>query len=718
MRSFGTTPEHRVGNPITRRTAAVAVAASLVLAACGGSDSEPPVQVLASPDAFTLTAGQVAQLLANDRVGTAAAVTGTGGNASFTLTSSAPPAGVTVNNGSVSIGASAVPGVVNLSYRLCDAADANNCSSTTAAITIPAPAIVASADSFTLAAGASGDALANDTLGGAAATAATVVATATSTPPAGITLAASGVVSVGTAAVPGAYSIAYRICQTIAPTNCANAAIAVTVPSAGTVAGRVVDSATALGIPGVRVSVGSATATTDATGAFNLAGIGAAERVTVLFSASTHAETARIASVGGTGTTDVQARMVRLGTTAQVDVAAGGTVTVAGSSASVVLPAAAVQRADGSLPSGSMTVRVTPIAPASDTAVMPGDFTTVVAGTAVPIESFGAMNVTLTDSAGRSAEPAQRPDRHAAHPAVQPQQQPACDDPALLLQQQPGPLGRRRHGHAGRQRRQPLLPGHGDPLHHLERRPGLQHRARQRLRCQRRGCPHRRRHVYSDGVDYSGTSSANTDSAGNFSIPIRRGSVATLVGLSGGALTNTLNAGPYTADTTLPACLTLGLAGNGVTMKLTWGQNPSDLDSYLFLPNGARVSYQGRGSLIAAPFANLDVDDTSSFGPEVVTITQLMVGTYKYAVNNFSGQGSGFIGVSGARVELGIPGRSIELYTPPGTGESASTNWWSLFELDVDAQCNITVRRTGSFLTDPPASAASTSPVYCVRPGG
>jgi len=46
------------------------------------------------------------------------------------------------------------------------------------------------------------------------------------------------------------------------------------------------------------------------------------------------------------------------------------------------------------------------------------------------------------------------------------------------------------------------------------------------------------------------------------------------------------------------------------------------------------------------------------------------------------------------------------------------TDWWLLFELDVDAQCNITVRRSGSFSANSPTANASGTPVYCVRPAG
>jgi hypothetical protein len=193
--------------------------------------------------------------------------------------------------------------------------------------------------------------------------------------------------------------------------------------------------------------------------------------------------------------------------------------------------------------------------------------------------------------------------------------------------------------------------------------------------------------------------------------------LATITGAIGSFITNTLSVGPLAANSTVTTpCLTLGANGSGVSMKLTWGLVPSDLDSHLLTPSGAHVYYSSRGSLTAAPFANLDVDDTSSYGPEVVTITRLMVGTYKYYIRNFSGQGSALFSNSSARVELNVPNRATELYTVPTVGESTSTNVWVLFEMDVDSTCNITVRRTNVFATSEPAPASSGTPVYCTRP--
>jgi hypothetical protein len=230
------------------------------------------------------------------------------------------------------------------------------------------------------------------------------------------------------------------------------------------------------------------------------------------------------------------------------------------------------------------------------------------------------------------------------------------------------------------------------------------------------GAPVSGARIAGDGVDYSGTTSATSDAAGNFTIAVRRSSQTTLVARSGARVSNTLTASSGTSDSTLSACLVLADAGTGgVTMKLTWGSRPSDLDSHLITPSGSIVYYGSRGSLTVAPFANLDVDDTSAFGPEVVTVRRLMVGTYKYIVHNYSGQTSTLISASGARVELNVPDRAVELFVPPASGETTSTNWWQPFEIDVDASCNITVRRVAVFSTTRPAAPSGTTPVYCTR---
>jgi uncharacterized protein YfaP (DUF2135 family) len=688
------------------------------LTACGGSDSPTPTVVTATADTLTLDIGQTGQLLANDRLGSAAAVAGTSGNVVFTLTSGSLPAGYTVTDGSVTIGAAAVPGVTVLNYRICESASTSNCATTTAQVTVPTPPIVATADTFNLASGSSGDVLANDTLGGTPATAARVIVNATGTLPTGVTLSAAGLVSVGTTAVAGTYAVGYRICQTVAPTNCANATATVTVLALGAISGRAVDSATAVGIASVRVSAAGLTTTTDATGAFTLTGVPSGTRVPVVFTTDTHAETARLATVSAAATSDVQVRLVRVQATVDVPVAAGGTATVAGTPAQVVLPASAVERADGSVPSGNLKVRLTPINPASDSSVMPGDFTTLVSGSASPIESFGAMNVVLTDATGAALKLRSGVSATVRIPVATRNSTPPASIPlfhfdtatARWVQEGTATLG----GTAPNQYYEGTVTHfstwNADQVYNTVKVTGCVADA---LGVRVAGAL-----VQSDGISYSGIASTTSNSAGTFSIAIRKDSVATIVGLSGGLLSNTLRVGPYSVDTDITGsgCLGLGAAGAGVTMKLTWGLNPSDLDSHLWTPNGTHVYFSNQGSLLSAPFANLDVDDTSSFGPEVVTLTKLMVGTYKYAIYNYSGQSSGLFSAATARVELSVPGRAVELFTPPTTGETTSTNWWLLFEFDVDASCNITLRRTGSFTATSPVPTIAPTVTYCTRP--
>ncbi len=710
-----------------RRTALwSSVFCAAVLAACGGGggDSTPAATPIAAVnDSLTLGEGQTGQLLANDTLGGAPV---TASNVIFSITSGALPTGITTTAaGAVSVAVATVPGVVNLSYSICETASANNCANGTAAITVAAPAIVAAADTVTLAANASANLLANDSIGGIAAAPARVTVSAVSALPTGVTLSAAGLLSVASTAAAGTTAITYRVCQTVANSNCANGTANLTVPGAGAIAGKAIDSATGAGIPGVRVSAGSASATTDATGAFTLNGAPTGSRVPVLFNSSTHTEGARIVATTAGSLADVQARLVKVAAAVDLPVVAGGTTTLTGSPTQVVLPANAVQRADGSLPTGNFKVTMTPINPAVDVSVVPGDFTALNAGAAVPLESFGAMGVQLTDAAGvalnlRSGQSAtiRIPvgSRDTAPPA------------SLALYYLDNATGRWvQEGTA-------TLAGTGTSAYYQGT---VTHfstwtaaRALDAVRytsCIRSatGTPITLAYVQSEGISYSGTTSTYSDENGNFTLLLRRNSVAAVVGTVGTQITNTWRVEPLAVDTTNNTnCLVFGAGDSIITMRLNWGLVPSDLDSHLITPSGTEVFYAGRGNLVAAPFAALDVDDTDSYGPEVITLTKLMVGTYKYFIHNYSGQtssnGAGRFSNSSLRVELNAPGRPVSLYTWTYTRnpETDTTNYWHLFEIDVDSACNVTVRDIVRAEVAAPTRPVASTPVYCTRPPG
>ena len=512
-----------------------ALVLSAALAACGGSDDEAVPAIVAGADTVTLAAGQSAQLLGNDSLGGSAVTSGAGGNVSVILAGSATlPAGIALDNtGRLSVAAAAAPGAVNFSYRLCETQRPDNCASAEVRLTVPAPPIVAGPDTLTLAAGASADLLANDTLAGAPASAASVTATASAALPAGIELSAAGLLSVGPGVAPGSYEFGYGICQKLALSNCASATVKLTVPSLGNLTGRAVDAATGVGIAGVSVKVGNISVLTDASGAFSHGAVAVQERVSVQFDSPDYAETTRIARVSASGSSDVQVRMLKVGVSASVDVAAGGTVSLAGSTARVSLPANGVQRADGSVPAGAMTVKLTAIDPASDSSVMPGDFTTLVEERALPIESFGAINVRLSDAAGAALNLRAGQSATIRIPLASRSANAPATIPLFYFD-----------GAAGRwvQQGTASLAGsgasryyEGTVSHFSTWNADQVYDTVRVLGClaDAAGTPIAGAQLHSDGVDYSGTSSAISGADGKFILPIRKSGSATVVGLSG-----------------------------------------------------------------------------------------------------------------------------------------------------------------------------------------
>ncbi len=139
-------------------------------------------------------------------------------------------------------------------------------------------------------------------------------------------------------------------------------------------------------------------------------------------------------------------------------------------------------------------------------------------------------------------------------------------------------------------------------------------------------------------------------------------------------------AGPwsdYLAFTTSPSGFYLRRA------TLTWGLNPRDLDSHLITPTGAHIYYSSKGSASSAPWAWLDVDDTTSYGPENVSVYQFTPNgsaVYKYYVYLYAGTGT--LAGSGARVSVQGPGAVLWNCTVPGGTSTA--RYWHVFNMRSD----------------------------------
>jgi len=121
------------------------------------------------------------------------------------------------------------------------------------------------------------------------------------------------------------------------------------------------------------------------------------------------------------------------------------------------------------------------------------------------------------------------------------------------------------------------------------------------------------------------------------------------------------------------------LAQGEMRIVLTWGANPRDIDSHLWLPpsHPYHIYFSNKGNCSASPYACLDIDDQYSYGPETITIKERFDGNYRYAVYKYAGDG--LITNSGAHVQVyDSTGLIANYYVPTsGTGD-----WWYVFDLD------------------------------------
>ncbi len=215
-----------------------------------------------------------------------------------------------------------------------------------------------------------------------------------------------------------------------------------------------------------------------------------------------------------------------------------------------------------------------------------------------------------------------------------------------------------------------------------------------------------------NNVSSSAVATQTSDGNGNFSFAALSAGTYRLTASATG-FQNAQRIGVAVGDGGVTANQDLVLSPSGtnaVTIVLTWGASPSDLDSHLTGPNPDasrfHVYYASRGNLTAAPFANLDVDDVSSYGPETITITQMSSGTYRYSVHDYSDR------TSNPSSGLGSSGAKVQVYTAAGLAQTFSVpggagTLWTVFELSgtLDNPV-ITPRNIMGYASDPSAITA------------
>lgn len=143
-----------------------------------------------------------------------------------------------------------------------------------------------------------------------------------------------------------------------------------------------------------------------------------------------------------------------------------------------------------------------------------------------------------------------------------------------------------------------------------------------------------------------------------------------------------------------------------IRIVLTWGETPEDLDSHLWC-NGSQAyyhiyfeaqSYYTGNEMLA----NLDLDDTTSYGPETTTVNVDRNSTYHFGVFNYTGADPEQLMYSGATVQVytesaGVPSQTFQV--PAGSGY-----YWDVFTYDgatgTITPVNTITENYGNYYTD------------------
>lgn len=116
---------------------------------------------------------------------------------------------------------------------------------------------------------------------------------------------------------------------------------------------------------------------------------------------------------------------------------------------------------------------------------------------------------------------------------------------------------------------------------------------------------------------------------------------------------------------------------DSIRVVLSWGEYPYDLDSHMVYLNN-HISFENK----EGDDANLDVDDTDSFGPETITLTKKHFGQdYVYAVHDFTNLDnprSSELSASQAKVFVYIGESLVRTYYIP-MGKTG--NLWTVFRI-------------------------------------
>lgn len=442
------------------------------------------------------------------------------------------------------------------------------------------------------------------------------------------------------------------------------------------------------------------TATSDTEGRFTIDALGYQQRIVVETSAPGFATRSDIALTSEDNPeTNISIALVAADVVTTFDAASAATLSDTNSAMQVSLPAAAFVNASGQAATGTITAALTNIDASSDPAIMPGYYLAVdpATGNEQAIESFGAINAQFTDAQGSALQLAQGVSATIRIPVAARATTPPATIPLLHFNQQTGVWDV--EGEATLQTDDQNRPYYLGTVGHFSTwNADVLFSSVNILGCavDNNGTDALSNvRIIADGTDYIGRSVTYTNTDGEFQIAVRPNSQVLLSvrDTDGQSNTQIINVGA--TDLTLDNCLVV--SSGAMTVTLTWGANPRDLDTHFLGPRTEnslddrfRIYFSNKEETVNNVTMYLDRDDTTSYGPEVLTVPQFPVaGRYRYAVHHYSGSGTVF--QSPTRVEARVLGETYIFSPAADESTSGTNNSWVVFDVEVSTEGAITV---------------------------
>ncbi len=174
-----------------------------------------------------------------------------------------------------------------------------------------------------------------------------------------------------------------------------------------------------------------------------------------------------------------------------------------------------------------------------------------------------------------------------------------------------------------------------------------------------------------------------TDSYGNYSLNLPIGNY-TLNASKNGYVSTMINIVVQKGIATVKnGSISPNVSGDNFRIVLTWGANPEDVDSHVQgkLSDGysfhvyfnSPYAYDG-----STEVCNLDVDDTTSFGPETITLNLTTGDPYYYYVHRYSGYGT----LSSSSAQVKVYQGAVLLATFNVPTDQGSGDYWNVFAIE------------------------------------